>query len=47
MMNLVCFALAAFVTLFVDGYEKDGVGLPVWIMMHFTGYIMRSAATTL
>lgn len=47
MMNLACFALAALITLYADGYEKDGVRLPSWIMMHFTGYIMRPAAATL
>ena len=47
MMNLACFALAALITLFADGYEKDGVRLPTWVMMHFTGYIMRPAAATL
>ena len=47
MMNLACFALAAFLVLIADGYEKDGVRLPTWVMMHFTGYIMRPAAATL
>lgn len=47
MMNLACFALAAFLVLIADGFEKDGVRLPTWVMMHFTGYIMRPAAATL
>lgn len=47
MMNLACFALAALITLYADGFEKDGVRLPTWVMMHFTGYIMRPAAATL
>ena len=47
MMNLACFALAALLTIFADGFEKDGVRLPTWVMMHFTGHIMRPAAATL
>ena len=47
MMNLACFALAALLTILADGYEKDGVRLPSWIMMHLTGYVMRPAAATL
>lgn len=47
MMNLACFALAALITLYADGFEKDGVRLPTWVMMHFTGHIMRPAAATL
>ena len=47
MMNLACFALAALITLYADGYEKDGVRMPSWIMMHITGHIMRPAAATL
>ena len=47
MMNLACFSLAAFLVLIADGYEKDGVRLPSWVMMHFTGHIMRPAAATM
>lgn len=47
MMNLACFALAALLTIFADGFEIDGIRMPSWIMMHFTGYIMRPAAATL
>ena len=47
MMNLACFALAAFLVLIADGFEIDGIRMPSWIMMHITGHIMRPAAATL
>lgn len=47
MINLACFALAALLTIFADGFEIDGIRMPSWIMMHITGHIMRPAAATL
>ena len=47
MMNLACFALVALLAILFDGFEKDGIRLPSWVMMHITGHIMRPAAATL
>ena len=47
MMSMACFFLAAFLVLIIDGYEAKGTRLTSRIMMYFTGYVMRPAASTI